>query len=165
MTFILREASANDLEQMYAIEQSVFGNDAWSPEMLREELHAAHRHYLVLVEQAGDLADAVLGYAGILILGESADIQTIAVDGRARGQGQGRRLMLALADAAVARGVRDVFLEVRADNVSARGLYESLGFVEVGVRPRYYQPDGVDAIVMQAGIAPESEPEHGQVVE
>jgi [ribosomal protein S18]-alanine N-acetyltransferase len=42
-----------------------------------------------------------------------------------------------------------VFLEVRADNPVAQGLYASRGFAVVGRRPRYYQPDGVDAIVMR----------------
>jgi N6-L-threonylcarbamoyladenine synthase/ribosomal-protein-alanine N-acetyltransferase len=42
-----------------------------------------------------------------------------------------------------------VFLEVRADNPGARALYESLGFAEIAVRPDYYQPDGVDAVIMR----------------
>ncbi|MFC7765894.1 GNAT family N-acetyltransferase [Leucobacter soli] len=54
-----------------------------------------------------------------------------------------------LLDEAARRGVHEVFLEVRADNPVARGLYASLGFDEIGVRPRYYQPDDVDAVVMR----------------
>jgi len=45
-----------------------------------------------------------------------------------------------------------VFLEVRADNPSAEGLYLSEGFEEIGRRPRYYQPDDVDAIVMRLDV-------------
>jgi ribosomal-protein-alanine N-acetyltransferase len=41
-----------------------------------------------------------------------------------------------------------VFLDVRADNDRARRFYERFGFTAVGVRKRYYQPSGVDAIVM-----------------
>src|SRR5699024_8398814 len=99
----------------------------------------------------------VRGYAGLLAVGDAGDIQTIAVDPALRGQGHGRNLMLALAEEAARRGVRDVFLEVRADNEPARSLYRSLGFAEVGIRPGYYQPDGVDAIVMQAQIAPNTQ--------
>ena len=40
-------------------------------------------------------------------------------------------------------------LEVRADNGAARRLYERHGFAEVSVRRRYYQPEGVDAVVMR----------------
>ncbi|WP_341872876.1 GNAT family N-acetyltransferase [Leucobacter insecticola] len=57
--------------------------------------------------------------------------------------------MNALLDEAATRGVREVFLEVRADNPVAQSLYASLGFTEIGVRPRYYQPDNVDAFVMK----------------
>ena len=42
-----------------------------------------------------------------------------------------------------------MFLEVRADNPVAQALYASEGFEAVGRRPRYYQPDDVDAIVMR----------------
>ena len=91
----------------------------------------------------------LLGYGGLLAVGREGDIQTIALDPATRGAGQGRRLMNALLDAAAAQGVHEVFLEVRADNPVARGLYESLGFEEIGVRPKYYQPDGVDAVVMR----------------
>ena len=54
-----------------------------------------------------------------------------------------------LLDEADRRGVTQVFLEVRADNPPARGLYASLGFEEIAVRPHYYQPDDVDAVVMR----------------
>ncbi len=144
----LRPATAADLDAVWAIEAAVFGSEAWSREMMREELTADHRVYLALVDRDG----AVRGYGGLLAVGEEGDIQTIALDPSVRGAGQGRRLMNALLDAGAARRVREVFLEVRADNPAARALYASLGFEEIGVRPRYYQPDGIDAIVMRLGM-------------
>jgi ribosomal protein S18 acetylase RimI-like enzyme len=60
--------------------------------------------------------------------------------------------MLALVGEARKRGAREVFLEVRADNPGAQTLYRSLGFEQIGVRPRYYQPDDVDAIVMRLTV-------------
>lgn len=141
---VLRAATLEDLDAIWEIESSVFASDAWSRSMLRDELTADHRHYLVL-----DAGSTVHGYAGLLVVGTEADIQTIAVSPDARGSGEGRRLMVALLAEADRRGVTEVFLEVRADNPVAQKLYTSLGFAEVGVRPRYYQPDGVDAIVMR----------------
>jgi ribosomal-protein-alanine N-acetyltransferase len=44
-------------------------------------------------------------------------------------------------------------LEVREDNPRARQLYSRHGFTEVGVRRGYYQPSGVDAVVMRKGLA------------
>jgi len=141
----LRSATVADLDELWAIESRVFGSDAWSREMMQEELTADHRCYLVLADEAG----SVVSYGGLLTVGHEGDIQTIAVAEDRRGEGHGRRMMNALLDAAGERGAREVFLEVRADNPVARALYESLGFVELGVRPHYYQPGGVDAVVMR----------------
>lgn len=141
----VREATLDDLDAVWAIEQAVFGAEAWSREMMRDELVGSHRHYAVLSGADG----AVHGYAGLLVVGSDGDIQTIAVEPGSRGGGHGRRLMEALLAEARRRGARRVFLEVRADRPVARGLYASLGFEEIAVRPRYYQPDDVDAVVMQ----------------
>lgn len=149
----LRKASTVDLDALWAIETAVFGATAWSRDVLREELSADHRHYLALVEHAADGGETVRGYAGLLVLGTEGDIQTIAVAPEARGAGHGRELMRALLEEAETRGVREMFLEVRADNPVARGLYETLGFAKIDVRPRYYQPEGVDAIVMRLRLS------------
>lgn len=141
----LRPATTADLEAIWAIESAVFVGDAWSLEMMREELSAEHRCYLVLADEHG----VILGYAGLLTVGAEGDIQTIATAPEIRGRGEGRRLMKALIAEATKRGVRDLFLEVRADNPVAHKLYLSLGFVEIGIRPAYYQPGGIDAVVMK----------------
>jgi ribosomal-protein-alanine N-acetyltransferase len=43
-------------------------------------------------------------------------------------------------------------LEVRRGNAPAIALYRSLGYREVGVRPRYYAEDGEDALVMDKDL-------------
>ena len=144
----LRPAEPRDLDAVWQLETEVFGAEAWSRAMLDEELRTDHRRYLVLTGADG----ALLGYGGMLLVGTEADIQTIAVHPSLRGSGQGRRLMTALLEYGDARGAREVFLEVRADNDVAHGLYASLGFHDIGVRPRYYQPEGVDAIVMRLDL-------------
>jgi ribosomal protein S18 acetylase RimI-like enzyme len=57
-----------------------------------------------------------------------------------------------LITAARERGCTEVFLEVRADNTRAHGLYLRRGFEELGVRRGYYQPSGMDAIVMRKDL-------------
>lgn len=141
----MRDATVGDLGAIAELEYAIFGAEAWSAELVRDELAGEHRRYLVLEDEHG----AVLGYAGLLAVGEEADVQTIAVVPEARGRGYGRLLMRELLGEAARRGATQVFLEVRADNPVARRLYESLGFTEIAVRPRYYQPDGVDAVVMR----------------
>ena len=75
-----------------------------------------------------------------------------AVAEASRGEGTGRALLDAMVGTAVDRGARRVFLEVRADNPVAQHLYTVRGFRPVGRRPRYYQPDGVDAVVMRLDL-------------
>lgn len=132
-----------------AIEHRSFPADAWSSETMAAELASPHGRYLV-----DDVDGEVIGYGGVraLLGGADADIQTIALLAEHRGQGRGRTLLRALLAAAAERGAREVFLEVRADNPSAEGLYRAEGFEEIGRRPRYYQPDDVDAIVMRLDL-------------
>ncbi len=145
----MRTATLADLDGIMALEHASFPTDAWSPAMMREELASPHGWYVV-VEEAGRL----VGYAGLRAVrgARDADVQTITISAAARGRGRGRALLTALLEEAVRRDVHDVFLEVRADNPVAQTLYLSEGFAEVGRRPRYYQPDDVDAIVMQLDL-------------
>jgi ribosomal-protein-alanine N-acetyltransferase len=147
---VIRDATLDDLAAIMALEHAAFPTDAWSEPMMREELRSPHGRYYV-VEQAGRL----IGYAGLRAPkgGRDGDIQTIALESAARGRGQGRALLRHLLAEAAARCVAEVFLEVRDDNPVAQALYRSEGFVEVGRRPRYYQPDDVDAIVMSLDVA------------
>ncbi len=145
MVWKLRRAGVDDLDAIMAIENATFATDAWSAPLMRSELKGAHTYYLVAEGEGVD------GYAGLLAPRGSgqADIQTIAVLESARGQGLGRTLMNALLSEARTRGAEHVFLEVRADNPAAQQLYDSLGFERIDVRRNYYQPDGVDAIIMR----------------
>jgi len=144
-----RTATLADLDGIMALEHASFPTDAWSAAMMREELVSPHGWYVV-VEEAGRL----IGYAGLRAVrgARDADVQTITISEAARGRGRGRALLTALLEEAGRREVHDVFLEVRADNPVAQTLYASEGFAEVGRRPRYYQPDDVDAIVMQLDL-------------
>ena len=84
--------------------------------------------------------------------GGQADVLTIAVAPRCWGRGIGSALLAALVQAARDHDCTEVFLEVREDNTRARGLYLRRGFEEIGVRRGYYQPSGVNAIVMRKDL-------------
>lgn len=152
MTWQLRTAGPKDFGPIMAIERATFPTDAWSGSMMAAELAAPHRHYLVAVAEDG----ALDGYAGLFapIGADQADIQTIAVVPRARRRGLGRALMDALLAEAARRAAREVLLEVRADNPGAQALYADLGFEQIAVRPTYYQPDGVDALILRLALTP-----------
>jgi [ribosomal protein S18]-alanine N-acetyltransferase len=152
----LRLMTDADLPGVLELEDALFAEEAWSRRMLLGELEQQResRHYLV-VEQDG----ALIGYAGLLTAGEQADVLTIAVAAVRWGQGIGSRLLAALLAEARRRGCNEVFLEVRADNLRAQRLYRWWGFTEIGIRRGYYQPSGMDAIVMRRDLAVESEAE------
>ncbi len=155
MSAALRGMTEDDLTAVHALEQALFPEDAWSEQMLREELadQPRTRHYVV-AEEAGE----IIGYAGLAAAADQADVQTIGVKEDRRGSGVGAALLTELLDEASRRGSVQVFLEVRADNDSARRLYERFGFVRVGLRRRYYQPSGVDAVVMCREMRPKRGP-------
>jgi [ribosomal protein S18]-alanine N-acetyltransferase len=149
----LRSATRDDLDAIMRIESVVFASDAWSRGTMLSELSNSNTHYIVAVQQ--ETPDTVYAYAGLLAPrgAEHAEIQTIAVAESARRQGLGRTLIDALVFEARVRGASNVFLEVRADNPAAQRLYAAIGFAQIGLRKRYYQPDDVDAIVMRLGFA------------
>lgn len=157
MAAVIREATVQDLDAIMLIEQECFINDAWSQEMMRDELKAPHTFYIVAV-----LEDVVVGYGGLSKLtgSDQADIQTIATSPSKRGLGIGKQLMFALTAQANSLGAKEIFLEVRADNSVAQKLYKVFGFRQIGVRKKYYQPDDVDAFVMKTEslVPPKTEP-------
>lgn len=154
MTWQLRRAQPSDLDAIMEIERSTFTTDGWSADAMASELANAQTYYLVA--HRPEFPSVIEGYAGLFAPrgAQQSDIQTIAVAPSARRTGLGRVLMQTLIGEARERGAQEVFLEVRADNPGAQRLYDHLGFERIAVRPAYYQPDGVDAIVMRLAIEP-----------
>ena len=94
---------------------------------------------------------AAHGFVVARCAADEVEILLVAVTPAARGRGVGTALVAAaLADAARA-GARAAHLEVRASNAAAIALYERLGFVAVGRRPRYYDATE-DAVLMSRAL-------------
>jgi [ribosomal protein S18]-alanine N-acetyltransferase len=147
----LREMTRADMPRIMALEQELFPDDAWTPEMFASEFAQPASRRLYLVAEEGDI---VIGYAGMMFPGgPAADVVTLAVDPARWGRGVGTSLLCALVDEAERRGCTEVLLEVREDNPRARQLYLRQGFTEIGIRRGYYQPSGVDAVVMRKALA------------
>ena len=143
----LRPMSRADMPGIMALEQELFPEDAWTKEMFAAEFAQPPSRRLYLVAEEGN---TLIGYGGMMFTGgPQADVVTLAVDPAHWGRGAGTALLRALVDAANLRGCAEVLLEVREDNPRARQLYLRNGFTEVGIRRGYYQPSGVDAVVMQ----------------
>jgi [ribosomal protein S18]-alanine N-acetyltransferase len=143
----LREMTRADMPRIMALEQELFPEDAWTPQMFAAEFAQPASRRLYLVAEEGD---TLIGYAGMMFTGgPQADVVTLAVDPAHWGRGTGTALLLALVGEAGGRGCREVLLEVRKDNPRARQLYLRHGFTEIGIRRGYYQPSSVDAVVMR----------------
>jgi ribosomal-protein-alanine N-acetyltransferase len=148
-----------DLAGVLALEHDLFPDDPWTARMFAEEVGQPPQNRLYLIAEADGTPPVagervMAGYAGLMFVpgGTQADVLTIAVAQEYWGRGIGSALLGALIDAAVERGCAEVFLEVREDNPRARGLYLRRGFEEIGVRRGYYQPSGVNAIVMRKDL-------------
>ena len=146
-TVRLRTMRRADLAAIMTLEQELFPEDAWTPEMFAAETAQPPSRRLYLVADDGG---TVVGYAGMMFTGSAqADVVTLAVHPGRWGQGTGTALLTTLVREADRRGYEEVLLEVRKDNPRARRLYLRHGFAEIGIRRGYYQPSGVDAVVMR----------------
>ena len=79
---------------------------------------------------------------------------TIGVGKAYQRQGIAAALLQALVDEAKRQGASRMLLEVRVDNDPALALYQRFGFERMGLRKRYYQPEGIDAYTMSLDLEP-----------
>ena len=137
----IRPMTLDDIDAAVALE-AMSQPRPWSEQVFRDELESGNRTYLVAEE------DDLVGFGGVMVIGDEAHVTNLLVTGDYRERGVGRVLMTSLIEAAVASGARHLTLEVRKENKAARALYARLGLVPVGVRPRYYGDD--DALILWA---------------
>lgn len=88
--------------------------------------------------------DGVLAYCLSTCIAGECEILQIATHPQHQRRGLGRRLLTAVLTAAQEQGCDRVVLEVRRGNLSARRLYEQLGFQLDGVRRGYYGGSAAD---------------------
>jgi ribosomal-protein-alanine N-acetyltransferase len=139
----LRAMRVEDLDTVSAMESASY-EFPWSLGIFRDCVKTGHPCWVLCMD------DAIVGY-GILSMGaDEAHVLNICIGTQWRSRGLGRHLLGRLVDIARWNGAQRIFLEVRPSNPLAKLLYESVGFNEIGRRPRYYPAhDGrEDAIVM-----------------
>lgn len=129
--------------QIALLERECFA-DPWSQQSIASELHNPLSLWLVAQE-----GQTLLGYVGSQTCLDETDMMNIAVSPASRRQGVARALIEALVSALRERGSKQLTLEVRASNGPARQLYESLGFLQVGLRKNYYQNPKEDALILR----------------
>jgi ribosomal-protein-alanine N-acetyltransferase len=137
-----------DLPRVVEIERAAFSHP-WSEEMIRRELE--HEFSTVLL--ATDGRDGpILGFAVVWLVHDELHVLNVAVAPESRRRGVARSVLDRVEGNGREQGARVAMLEVRRSNAPAIALYRSLGYREVGVRPRYYAEDGEDALVMDKAL-------------
>ncbi len=121
----------------------------WSDAQIAEEVHKGN---VVLATRKGrgrtsgePPSPPVVGVCCAWVVAGEVQILEVATHPSARREGVGGLVVRAACDRCP---TGDAFLEVRASNASASGLYAKLGFVEEGRRRGYYD-DGEDAVCMR----------------
>ena len=121
----------------------------WSRQALAEELENPTAFFLAAEDDTGEL----LGYAGMHVVCGEGYIDNVAVFPQARRRGVGRLLVQSLVQWLREHEGFFLTLEVRPSNEPAISLYGSLGFEEVGRRPRFYECPTEDALLMTLHLA------------
>jgi len=148
---IITPMTLADVEFVAEIEQRSF-SAPWSAGTFRHELEHNGRSVYWVLRPAQPQRDAhmspIFAYGGYWLLDHEAHIMTIATHPECRRQQLGEWMLLEMLARARASGVQQATLEVRANNRAAISLYNKTGFVEVGLRKRYYRDNNEDALLL-----------------
>ena len=138
----IRELKRGDMEAILDVEYRAF-KDPY-PMSLLNRLHEMHPDGFLVAEFQGRLVGYVIG---VIRWGLTGHILAIAVDPPYKRRGVATALMVNILDRLRMNGAKQVRLEVRKSNLSARRFYLKLGFAEREEIPYYYE-DGETAVVM-----------------
>ncbi len=147
----VRRMEASDVDGVVALASGLPA----APQWLREAYFAALTpgaapERIALVAETRDLNLA--GFTVASVIPPESELESIAVERDFQRMGIARKLFDHLVLELSASGVTEVLLEVRASNIAALSLYQSLGFVETGRRLGYYAHPEEDAIQMRRSI-------------
>lgn len=141
---VISEMQRRHIRSVMTIEEQVYPRP-WTPNVFEEEIAMIPRkHRLYLIARMGN---EIVGYGGLLLVGDDAHITTLAVSPAWQRRGVATELLLELAWEARVRKFAALTLEVRHTNFAAQDLYRRFGFAPAGVRKKYYENTD-DAIVM-----------------
>lgn len=129
-----RPMTVADLDAVMCIEPTIYSHP-WTRGNFKDSLDAGYSAWVM--ESAGEL----IGYALVMLVLDEAHLLNISVAKAYQGQGLGRDLLAHLLVVSRQYHAANLFLEVRASNTPAIGLYESMGFCEMGIRRNYYPAD------------------------
>ena len=139
----IRRMEVHDVPQVLEVERASF-TTPWTTDIFYHELtDNMHAQYYVVV-----LDDRIVGYAGMWVVIDEAQITNIAILPDFRGHKLGEKLFQHVLLTAVKLGAIRLSLEVRKSNIVAQKMYRKFGLVPGGIRKNYYTDNQEDAIVM-----------------
>lgn len=142
--FDIRRMTEPDLDAVVHLDKISF-SAPWPPDSFAYELRAnPNAHCWVAV----DRKETVVGFLVLWLVADEAHIATLAVHPEHRREGIGQQLVITCLSESIHKGAGKAYLEVRAGNHAALKMYQKFGFLEVGRRPRYYQDNLEDAVLM-----------------
>ena len=127
----IRAMTEADLQPVIRIEGAIYSHP-WTRGNFADSIKAG---YTCLVMEVGG---EIVAYGVLMLAAQEAHILNVSVAESSQRNGYGRTLVLSFIDAARLYGASQILLEVRLSNVAGRGLYVSMGFQSVTVRPGYY---------------------------
>lgn len=145
----IRRMEAHDLDRVMEIERQSYSMP-WTESTFRGLLRRADADLFV----AETTKKVIAAYAVFWAVLDQGELGNVAVAPEFRSRGIARQLLDAVVRRARERRVTELFLEVRVSNTTARQLYQSYGFREVGRRRNYYMEPVEDALVMRIDLDP-----------
>ena len=150
---LIRKATRDDLPVILATERQSETAAHWG-EREYEALFApdAPRRIALVAAEEGS-SQHIHGFVIARCGADEWEIENVVVAVAHRRRGVGVALIGSLLDAARRSCTALVQLEVRESNAAARGLYQKLGFQEVGRRRGYYRQPSEDALLLKISIS------------
>ncbi len=149
----IRPMTVEDIPQVMAVDEASFAMP-WPEHAYKFEV-LENRVSVALVAEAPE-SGQVIGMVVVWVLLDEAHIATIGVHPAWRRRGLGRLLLASALIESIRRGATTATLEVRVSNEPAQALYRQFGFEVVGRRPRYYNDNNEDALLMTASSLDET---------
>ena len=140
MKIQIRNATTNDLDEIYDIEELIYPNHHWSKQDYEKELTNQLAHYSCAINSN----NKIIGHYGFWQLFEEAHLVTIEVLPEYREQKVATALMINLVEECLKLMIKYITLEVREGNIAAVSLYKKFGFTTIGMRKKYYQDNDED---------------------
>ncbi len=132
----------NDLDKILIIEEDSFGTP-WSKDAFLHELENQYAYYLVAL-----INNNIVGYIGAWLIFDEAHITTLAIIKDFKRRGLATHILEEFFKNVRKKSISKATLEVRVSNIAARSLYSKEGFIEVGLRKKYYSNNNEDALIM-----------------